>query len=72
MLLKTTKLKKTKKKTQNHKNAESPLGGWGVGSKEPTQTYFLLLDYNVLAERPFGPCYLGSKGLQNSKEKKPR
>ena len=64
MLLKTTKLKKKNEKMKkSQKNSESPLGGWGVGSKEPTQTCLLLLDYNALAEMLFGPCYLGSKRL---------
>ena len=42
MLLKTTKLKKKLKITKSQKrriHAEG-LGGWGVGSKEPTQTCF--------------------------------
>ena len=72
MLLKTTKLKKkTEQIRKSQKNAESPLGGWGVGSKEPTQTCFLLLGYNALAEMLFGPCYLGSKGLQNIRKRSP-
>ena len=28
------------KKTKNHKNADSPQGGQGVGSKEPTLDLF--------------------------------
>ena len=68
MLLKKTKLEKTEK---NHKitKTQIPPGGWGVGLKEPTQTCFLLLGYNALVEMLFGLCYLGSKGLQNTKKR---
>ena len=47
-------------------------GEWGVGLKEPTLDIFLLLGYKTLAEMHFGPCYLGSKGLHQSKKKKLR
>ena len=48
-----------------------PQGGWGPGSIEPTQTCFFYYYYSVtmLQQRMlFGPCYLGSKGLQHAKE----
>ena len=42
----------------------SPLGGWGVGSEEPTQDLFLFIVVTILEEVLFDPCYLGSIGLQ--------
>ena len=65
-----TKLEKNEK-VQKSQNAGSPLGGWGVSLKEPTRNFFLLLGYNALAEKLFVPCYLGSKGLQNTKKMSP-
>ena len=64
----TTKLEKNEK-MQKSQNARSPLGGWGVGLKEPTRNCFLLLGYNDLAEMLFGPCYLGYKGLHNKRKR---
>ena len=69
MLQYKTKLEKSKK-VQKSQNAGSPLGGWGAGSKEPTQSNFLLLlrvtNINKLIEK----CRLvlipnEPKGLQN-------
>ena len=53
MLQYKTKLEKSEK-VQKSQNAESPLGGWGVGSKEATRNFFLLLGYNAIAETFFG------------------
>ena len=63
-LLKTTKLEKTEKIT---KNTESPLRGWGVGSKAPTQTSFFITRLQNLIEK----CCLvlipnEPKGLQST------
>ena len=65
MLLKTTKLEKTRKitKTQN------PPGGMGSWLERAYSNFLLLLGYNPLAEMLFGPCYLGSKGLQNIRKR---
>ena len=70
MLQYTTKLEKIEK-VQKTTKRKIPLGGRGVRSKEPTRNCFLLLGYNALAETLFGPCYLGSKGLQNTKKMSP-
>ena len=47
-----------------------PQGGWGPGSTEPTQTcFFYYYSVTMFQQRMlFGPCYLGSKGLQHAKE----
>ena len=42
MLQYKTKLEKSEK-VQKSQNAGSPLGGWGAGSKEPTQTWFFII-----------------------------
>ena len=47
MLQYKTKLEKSEK-VQKSQNARSPLGGWGAGSKEPTQTCFLLLRVTII------------------------
>ena len=70
MLLKTTKLEKTEK-SQNHKNAKSSLGGMGSGLERAYSNLLLLISYNASAEMLFGPCYLGSKGLQNIRKRSP-
>ena len=56
------------KKWHRHK---SPQGGWWIGSKEPIQKDFLFLleeieNINKFKLMHFGPCYLGSKGLQQA------
>ena len=52
------------KKAKNTKNTDSPLGGWGVGSKEPTQKDLLLMVFTILEVDANGPYRSGSKGLQ--------
>ena len=46
------------------KNTNSPLGGWRVGSKEPTQKDILLMVFTMLEVDANGPYKSGSKGLQ--------
>ena len=62
--------KKERKAKRKHRH-KSPQGGWWIGSKEPIQKeiFFLLaVIYNIhkLKWMKFGPCYLGSKGLQQA------
>ena len=71
MLLKTTKLEKTEKITKSQKMQNPPWEDGELARKSLLKLAFLLLDYNALAEMPFGPCYLGSKGLQNISKRSP-
>ena len=46
----STKLEQEKgKKAQKWNGRRSPMGGWGVGSKEPTQKrfHFIIIGYNI-------------------------
>ena len=63
--------KKKEKKPKRKHGHKSPQGGWWIGSKEPIRKdlFFLLAaiyNINKLKLMHFGPCYLGSKGLQQA------
>ena len=70
MLLKTTKLEKTEKITKSQKRIIPPRG-MGSGLERAYSNLLLLIGYNASTEMLFGPCYLGSKGLQNIKKRSP-
>ena len=64
-------MKRYEQKVKNCHRRKSPQGGWRIGSKEPIRKdlFFLLAAiYNIskLKLMHSGPCYLGSKGLQQA------
>ena len=43
----------------------------GTGLYRAYSNLLLLIGYNASAEMLFGPCYLGPKGLQNTRKRSP-
>ena len=48
-----------------------PPRGMGTGLYRAYSNLLLLIGYNASAEMDFGPCYLGSKGLQHTRKISP-
>ena len=48
-----------------------PPRGMGTGLYRSYSNLLLLIGYNTSTDMLFGPCYLGSKGLQNKQKRSP-
>ena len=71
LIIKKTTTLTTYKENRKMTQTQIPPRGMGTKLYRAYSNLLLLIGYNASAEMLFGPCYLGSKGLQNTRKISP-